>query len=51
VTVDLPGVIEDVEHLNKNSQTLAEILTHYLQNVNLTVKNVNLTVKNVTILY
>jgi hypothetical protein len=34
VTVYLPGVIEDEEHLNKNSQTLAEILTHYLQNGN-----------------
>jgi len=42
VIVYLPGVTEDGEHLNKKSQTLAEILTQYLQNVNLTVKYVKI---------
>ena len=40
--VYLPGVTEDGELLNKKSQTLAEILTQYLQNVNLTVKYVKI---------
>jgi len=42
VIVYLPGVTEDGELLNKKSQTLAEILTQYLQNVNLTVKYVKI---------
>ena len=42
MTVYLPGVTEDGDHLNENIQTLAESLTQYLQNVNLTVKNVTI---------
>jgi len=42
VTIYLTGVTGDGEHLNKNSQTLAEILNQYLQNVNLTVENVTI---------
>ena len=42
MTVYLPGITGDGEHLNKNSQILAEVLTQYLQNVNLVVKNVTM---------